>query len=180
MPIIAYNGVRYAATSDNASLEEITRVLAESGRVPIYAAGATAADQMVTAAELSGNPASSTNPLYVYRGDLDSLQVHRGSGWRVLSSRAGGAAYAAAAGTVTITHTTQGTSATVNFPTGRFTMAPVVTATSVTDSDAIITTRNVTASSCTINSKRVAGTGTTGSNACYWVAVQMTPTSGAG
>lgn len=67
---------------------------------------------------------------------------------------------------------------TVNFPTGRFTVAPIVTVTITGNSPALANVGSATATSA-----QIAGFGTNGvaqASSWYWTAIQMTATSAAG
>ena len=111
------------------------------------------------------------------------VRVLVGSGVAEVISSTGGSSSGAAlpvsmaAGSVTLSFSGSPASASVTFPTGRFTQAPIVTATLAVASLGIsLSATSVTASGCTIGGS----SSYTGSVPVQWVAVQMTATSGAG
>lgn len=113
------------------------------------------------------------------------VRVLVGSGVaEVVSSTGGGGSssgaalpFSMAAGTVTLSFSGAPASASVTFPTGRFTQPPVVTATlGVASLGISLSATSVTATGCTIGGS----SSYTGSVPVRWVAVQMTSTSGTG
>ena len=108
------------------------------------------------------------------------VRVLVGSGVaEVISSTAGSSSLpvSMAAGTVTLSFSGAPASASVTFPTGRFTQPPIVTATlAVAGLGISLSATSVTATGCTIGGS----SSYTGSVPVQWVAVQMTATSGAG
>ena len=88
-------------------------------------------------------------------------------------------AEAAGAQSVAVSASASG-SASISFPAGRFTVAPIVTCAATGSSIYVVSTSNVTDTGCDLVVRHIDGTAITASIPVRWHAVQMTGTSAAG
>lgn len=110
----------------------------------------------------------------VYRTDLGYAEEYNGTSWVALG-KVSAMPFAMAAGRGS---NPNGSYATVNFPTGRFTQPPVITAITFDANVALMNTGTVTK-----DNAQIAGFTTSGNAMAaswQWIAVQMTPTSAVG
>jgi hypothetical protein len=133
-------------------------------------------------------PASPWSGCEIVETDTANVYIWDGSAWRFEMCLDKGP-YAMAAGTQTIVFGTGSTgSSTVTFPASRFTQPPIVTATAGSDSGttsdirkAQISAISITAAQFTMKVSTIDATAFASQTLTFkWIAVQMTPTSGAG
>jgi hypothetical protein len=168
------------------SVEDLARTIRDAANSGLRVAQGTVVavvDTTHVSVDLGDRVITAYRPGSVPAGAGAGVRVLVGSGVaEVVSSTGGGASGAAlpfsmAAGAVTLSFKGAPASASVTFPTGRFTQAPVVTATlGVASLGISLSATSVTAAGCTIGGS----SSYTGSVPVRWVAVQMTSASGTG
>ena len=166
--------------------EDLARLIRDAAKAGLRVTQGTVVEVVDTThvrVDLGDRVITAYRPGSVPAGAGASVRVLVGSGVaEVVSSTGGGSSGAAlpfsmAAGTVTLSFSGAPASASVTFPAGRFTHAPIVTATlGVASLGISLSATSVTATGCTIGGS----SSYTGSVPVQWVAVQMTPTSGTG
>lgn len=118
-----------------------------------------------------------------FRVDQFALYGYTGSAWKRLSASAGNGPYAVGAGIASATIGNVSSSVfAVTFPAGRFTTPPIVTLGKAmsTNQRLVFAATNVTAAGFNMHVQDVNLNAINQSVSCFWQAVQMTPTSGAG
>ena len=149
-------------------------------------ADATARAQYVTDVEANGVTISAANPVFVWRQDSKVIEwSDDGDTWSILTGKAGSMPYAVEQGetSVTMSSGTGLNEATVNFTSGRFTVAPFVQITQRVTANAstayVCEAVGLTTTSFTLRSIAVKGTAS-GSETFRWLAVQMTSAAAEG
>ena len=181
MPEQSWTGMQVPLAADPYSFEQILGALADSARVIVPAANATAAAQVLTDATNAGFDASAASPVYVHRLDLDAVMLHDGTAWRRLTGKAASMPYAMAAGVqaYSMNSLTTRTYA-VSFPPGRFTVAPIILPGPTQYSQLSVTVEAPSVSGFTLRVTNIDSTATTFSGDIGWTATQMTDTTAAG
>ena len=169
------------------SVEDLARTIRDAANSGLRVTQGTVVevvDATHVSVDLGDRVITAYRPGSVPAGAGAGVRVLVGSGVaEVVSSTGGGSSsgaalpFSMAAGTVTLSFSGAPASASVTFPAGRFTAAPVVTATlAVAGLGISLSATSVTASGCTIGGS----SSYTGSVPVQWVAVQMTAASGTG
>lgn len=179
MPTTRWNKTKTPVNSDAYQLTGDLATMADSTTLTIPVQSQSERDGLAAIAPGGVLPIPTT----VWRADLGCTEVWDGSAWKRSSMQAGGAPYAMAAGTASWVTSGSGNSIAVSFPNLRFSAPPIVTLGKAQSglAKANFYVVNTTAASCTIGVQAGDG-GTLGAVgvACYWTAVQMTPTTGDG
>ena len=181
MPDTSYNGIQVPDATDPYGFEQILGALADSARVIVPAANATAMAQVATAATTAGFGATASAPLYVHRTDQDAVYVNKGGGWLRLTGKADSTPFAVAAGSVVYDLAgTSGQTYPVTFPSGRFSSAPIIVTGGGPHSALQFTVASNSATGFTMGVYTSDGSTSTLAGSARWMAIQMTPTSGPG